>query len=105
MINPIVWPEPFGLVMIESMACGTPVIAWKEGSVPEIIDDGTSGVIVQSIEESVQAVRNVALIDRKKVREVFENRFSSRVMTNNYLELYEDLKNIKPISEAKYLNF
>jgi glycosyltransferase involved in cell wall biosynthesis len=105
MLFPIDWPEPFGLVMIESMACGTPVIAWREGSVPEIIDDGISGFVVESIEESVQSVRNITSIDRKKVREVFENRFSSRIMTNSYLELYEDLKNIKPISEAKYLNF
>ncbi|HXA00491.1 MAG TPA: glycosyltransferase family 4 protein [Cytophagaceae bacterium] len=105
MLFPIDWPEPFGLVMIESMACGTPVIAWKHGSVPEIIEHGVSGFIVQSVEESVEAVKNISSISRKQVRKDFEKRFSSKVMTNNYLDLYEDLKNVKQINEAKYLNF
>jgi glycosyltransferase involved in cell wall biosynthesis len=105
MLFPIDWPEPFGLVMIESMACGTPVIAWKNGSVPEIIDHGVSGFIVQSVEEAVKALRNISSVDRSKVRQIFESRFSSKVMTDNYLELYEDIKNVKSISEAKYLNF
>ncbi|MFL5729798.1 MAG: glycosyltransferase, partial [Cytophagaceae bacterium] len=105
MLFPIDWPEPFGLVMIESMACGTPVIAWSQGSVPEIIDHGVSGFVVQSVEESVEAIRKISSISRKKVREAFERRFSSKVMTQNYLDLYDDLRNVKPISEAKYLNF
>jgi glycosyltransferase involved in cell wall biosynthesis len=102
MLFPIDWPEPFGLVMIESMACGTPVIAWKNGSVPEIIDDGVSGFVVNSMEESVEAVKKISSISRKKVREVFEKRFSSKVMADNYLNLYEDLKNVKQIREVKY---
>jgi glycosyltransferase involved in cell wall biosynthesis len=105
MLFPIDWPEPFGLVMIESMACGTPVIAWKNGSVPEIIDHGITGFVVESIEESVNAIKNISSISRRKVREVFEKRFSSKVMADNYLDLYDDLKNIKPVTEAKYLNF
>jgi glycosyltransferase involved in cell wall biosynthesis len=104
LLFPIDWPEPFGLVMIESMACGTPVIAWKNGSVPEIVDHGISGFIVQSIEESVKAVRNISSVSRKKVRETFEKRFSSKVMADNYMDLYQDLKNAKPVGEAKYVN-
>jgi glycosyltransferase involved in cell wall biosynthesis len=89
------WPEPFGLVMIEAMACGTPVIAWNNGSVPEIIDHGVSGYIVNSMEEAVEAVNNLSKLDRKKVRERFERRFSSRRMALNYIQAYEELINIR----------
>jgi glycosyltransferase involved in cell wall biosynthesis len=104
LLFPIDWPEPFGLVMIESMACGTPVIGWRIGSVPEIIDEGVSGFIVESIEESVEAVKAIASLNRKVVREIFEKRFSAYGMAKNYLEVYEDMVKVKSIDEAKYLN-
>ncbi|HEY8402868.1 MAG TPA: glycosyltransferase family 4 protein, partial [Cytophagaceae bacterium] len=78
------WPEPFGLVMIESMACGTPVIAWKNGSVPEIIDNGESGFIVESMDETIRAIKEIDKIDRSRVRQLFESRFSLDRMVQNY---------------------
>ncbi|WP_225771532.1 glycosyltransferase family 4 protein [Inquilinus sp. Marseille-Q2685] len=88
LVFPIDWPEPFGLVMIEAMACGTPVIAWNCGSVPEVIDHGVSGFIVRSMEEAVEAVERLPELDRGEIRRSFERRFSSRVMAERYLELY-----------------
>ena len=89
LLFPIDWPEPFGLVMIEAMACGTPVIAYRAGSVPEVIDPGVTGLIVESIEEAVRAVEKVQHLDRKRCREVFERRFSSSRMALDYLNIYE----------------
>ena len=91
LLMPIDWPEPFGLVMIESMACGTPVIAYGHGSVPEIIDHGVTGFIVHDQEEAIAAARDVGRIDRVRCREVFEKRFSARVMARNYLDVYREL--------------
>jgi glycosyltransferase involved in cell wall biosynthesis len=91
MLFPIDWPEPFGLVMIESLACGTPVIAWRCGSVPEVMDDGVTGFVVDSIEQAVAAVRRVPELDRARCRAVFEERFSLRRMTDDYLALYETI--------------
>lgn len=91
LLFPIDWPEPFGMVVIEAMACGTPVIAFNHGSVPEIVNKGESGFIVESIDEAVQALENIDLLDRNKVREVFEKRFSARVMAENYVRLYKQL--------------
>ncbi len=88
---PIDWPEPFGLVMIEAMACGAPVIAFRMGSVPEIIDDGLTGYIVGNVDEAVQAVKRVAAMDRRACRRVFEERFSAERMASNYLAVYERL--------------
>jgi glycosyltransferase involved in cell wall biosynthesis len=88
LLFPIDWPEPFGLVMIEAMACGTPVIAWNCGSVPEVIDYGVSGFIVRSMDEAVEAVERLPELDRGEIRRSFERRFSSRVMAERYLELY-----------------
>jgi len=88
LLFPIDWPEPFGLVMIEAMACGTPVIAWDAGSVPEIVDDGVTGFIVRSIDEAVMAVERAASLDRARIRAVFEKRFSVTTMSNRYLDLY-----------------
>ena len=85
------WPEPFGLVMIESMACGTPVIAFNCGSVPEVMDDGLTGFIVNNIDEAVAAVAKVPTLDRAKVRETFDRRWVSRRMAEDYLNLYEEL--------------
>jgi glycosyltransferase involved in cell wall biosynthesis len=91
LLFPIDWPEPFGLVMIESMACGTPVIAYPEGSVPEVIDDGQTGFLVESIDQAVEAVRKIDRIDRGCCRRVFEKRFSARRMACDYLKVYQRL--------------
>src|SRR5690606_4047304 len=85
LLFPIDWPEPFGLVMIEAMACGTPVIAWDHGSVREVVEDGVTGFIVSSMEEAVAAVERLHELDRGNIRRVFERRFSSTVMARAYL--------------------
>ncbi|MBC7928517.1 MAG: glycosyltransferase, partial [Bryobacteraceae bacterium] len=89
LLFPINWAEPFGLVMIEAMACGTPVIAWRKGSVPEIIEDGVNGYVVGSIEEAVDAVDRIGSIDRQVCRDIFERRFDSRRMALDYVDIYE----------------
>jgi len=86
------WPEPFGLAMIEAMACGTPVIAFRNGSVPEIIEDGISGFIVESVDEAVTAVRRVASLNRVRCRQTFEERFTASQMAMNYLAQYAELQ-------------
>jgi glycosyltransferase involved in cell wall biosynthesis len=91
LLFPIDWPEPFGLVMIEAMSCGTPCIAWRTGSVPEVVDDGVTGWIVDSIAAAVDAVRRLSLLDRHLVRARFEQRFSVERMARNYLEIYSKL--------------
>src|SRR5205085_869669 len=91
LLFPIDWPEPFGLVMIEALACGTPVIAWRCGSAPEVIDDGVTGFIVESLDEAVQAVERVPSLSRRRCREVFEQRFSVERMARDYVALYERL--------------
>ncbi|MBA3563635.1 MAG: glycosyltransferase family 4 protein [Gammaproteobacteria bacterium] len=88
LLFPIDWPEPFGLVMIEAMACGTPVIAFRRGSVPEIIDHGRSGFIVDDVDGAVAAVEGVAGLDRAACRRIFEDRFSARRMARGYLAAY-----------------
>jgi glycosyltransferase involved in cell wall biosynthesis len=91
LLFPIDWPEPFGMVLIEAMACGTPVIAWGHGSVPEIIEDGVNGFVVESIESAVDAVRRLSEIERRTCRSVFERRFSARQMAHGYVDTYERL--------------
>ncbi|ADV26356.1 glycosyl transferase group 1 [Pseudoxanthomonas suwonensis 11-1] len=91
LLFPIDWPEPFGLVMIEAMACGTPVIAWDNGSVREVVEDGVTGFIVGSMDEAVAAVERLPELDRATIRRVFERRFSSTVMARGYLDLYRRL--------------
>jgi glycosyltransferase involved in cell wall biosynthesis len=91
LIFPIDWPEPFGLVMIEAMACGTPVIAFNCGSVPEVIDPGLTGFIVKDIDQAVAAVGKVHTLDRARVRARFDRRFTARRMAEDYLDLYEEL--------------
>jgi glycosyltransferase involved in cell wall biosynthesis len=91
---PISWPEPFGLVMIEAMACGTPVIAFNHGSVSEVISDGVSGFIVDSIDEAVRAVERVKSLDRAEVRACFERRFSVDVMAQGYEAAYRTVLQI-----------
>lgn len=91
LLFPIDWPEPFGLVMIEAMACGTPVIAFNQGSVPEVIEDGLTGFIVDDIDAAVEAIGRIGTIDRSKVRARFEDRFSAERMARDYLGLYRRL--------------
>ncbi|HFD15606.1 MAG TPA: glycosyltransferase family 4 protein [Rhodospirillales bacterium] len=91
LLFPIDWPEPFGLVMIEAMACGTPVIAWRCGSVPEIVEPGVTGWIVGSEEEAARALGSADLLDRRRVRARFEARFTARRMALDYLAIYERL--------------
>ena len=88
LLFPIDWPEPFGLVMIEAMACGTPVIAYACGSVPEVIEDGLTGYIVQDDAEAVAAVHRLDVLDRAAIRRRFEQQFSATAMANRYLALY-----------------
>lgn len=91
LLFPIDWPEPFGLVMIEAMSSGTPVIAWNHGSVPEIVSDGVSGVVVGSIEQAVQAIDRVRKLNRLAVREHFEQRFSAARMASGYAAAYREV--------------
>ncbi|MFP4126124.1 MAG: glycosyltransferase family 4 protein [Alphaproteobacteria bacterium] len=91
LLFPIDWPEPFGLVMIEAMACGTPVVAFRCGSVPEVVDDGVTGFIVDDVDGAIQAVRQLDELDRRRVRATFEVRFSAEAMAHSYLRLYERL--------------
>jgi len=91
LLFPIDWPEPFGLVMIEAMACGTPVIAYRAGSVPEVVEDGVTGFIVESEEEAVAAVSKLGRLDRRMIRARFEERFSARRMVREYENLYRNL--------------
>ena len=89
LLFPIDWPEPFGLVMIEAMSCGTPVIAWRNGSVPEVMQDKVSGRIVDTMDDAVAAVDEVFGFDRAKVRDYFERRFTVRRMADDYVQMFE----------------
>jgi len=91
LLFPIDWPEPFGLVMIEALACGTPVIAYRCGSVPEVLEDGITGWIVEGCEEAVQAVARVSTLSRARCRQVFAERFSASRMAQDYLRIYQQL--------------
>jgi glycosyltransferase involved in cell wall biosynthesis len=95
LLFPIDWPEPFGLVMIEAMACGTPVIAFPNGSVAEVIEHDESGFIVHDIDEAVMAAKQAALIDRLRVRTAFEKRFSVERMAADYLSIYRNLCRVR----------
>ena len=88
LLFPIDWPEPFGLVMIEAMAAGTPTIAWRTGSTPEVIDHGRSGFLVNSVGEAVEAVKLAGELPRETVRHCFEQRFTARRMAEDYLRLF-----------------
>jgi glycosyltransferase involved in cell wall biosynthesis len=92
LLFPIDWPEPFGIVMIEAMACGTPVIAFRHGSVPEVIDDGVTGFVVDNVPQAVKKVEQLGSISRRRCRQVFEARFSASRMANDYVELYHELQ-------------
>ena len=100
LLFPIDWPEPFGLVMIEAMACGTPVVAWNCGSTKEIIEPGETGFLVESMEEAVASVRQALTLDRAAIRARFELRFSASAMARRYVELYGDR-----LARCEYLDY
>jgi len=91
LLFPVDWPEPFGLVMIEAMACGTPVLAFRCGSTPEVIDDGITGKLVDSEEEAIAALPEILSYDRHAVRQRFEERFTSARMAKDYVSMYRKL--------------
>jgi glycosyltransferase involved in cell wall biosynthesis len=91
LLFPIDWPEPFGLVLIEAMACGTPVIAWRSGSVPEVIEDGLTGFVVDDMERAIEAVGKLDQLDRAAVRHRFEQRFTAERMAMDYVAAYSAL--------------
>jgi len=92
LLFPIDWPEPFGIVMIEAFACGTPVISYSGGSVGEVMQHGVTGFVVSDQQEAIEAAEQVHRIDRRRCREVFEQRFTSHAMARRYLEVYEQLE-------------
>ena len=98
LLFPIDWPEPFGLVMIEAMACGTPVVAFRCGSTSEVIEDGETGFLVDNLEQAVAAAGRAHLLDRDAIRARFEWRFSSTAMARRYLDVYGDLLARRPFA-------
>ena len=98
LLFPIDWPEPFGLVMIEAMACGTPIVAFNRGSVPEVIENGRSGYIVENIDQAVDAVNAIDALSRKKVRACFDLRYCSAVMAAQYVDIYRKLLSENPVT-------
>jgi glycosyltransferase involved in cell wall biosynthesis len=88
LLFPIDWPEPFGLVMIEAMACGTPVIAYRHGSVPEVMRDGVTGFVVEDIDTAVKAVERISSLSRKACRQYFDDHFTTTRMALDYLSVY-----------------
>jgi glycosyltransferase involved in cell wall biosynthesis len=101
LLFPVDWPEPFGLSMIEAMACGTPVLAFRCGSVAEIVEDGVTGAIVDTVEEAIAALPAVLTLDRKKVRQRFEQRFSATRMALDYVDVYRSLLAASGTSELQ----
>ena len=101
LLFPVDWPEPFGIVMIEAMACGTPVLAFRRGSVPEIVDNGVTGQIVDTEEEAIRMLPQVLALDRHAVRRRFEARFSATRMAKDYIQVYRSLmRRPLPITDA-----
>jgi glycosyltransferase involved in cell wall biosynthesis len=101
LLFPIDWPEPFGLVMIEAMACGTPVIAWRSGAAPEVVTNGVTGFVVESIDEAVQAVGRIPNLSRRGCRQAFEDRFDAARMARDYVEVYRRLAHVGSKRAAK----
>jgi glycosyltransferase involved in cell wall biosynthesis len=97
LLFPIAWREPFGLVMIEAMACGTPVIAYNNGSVPEVLEEGVTGFIVENERQAVDAIAKIDMLDRDRIRAEFDRRFTAHHMAQNYLKLYAQLSKAKRI--------
>jgi glycosyltransferase involved in cell wall biosynthesis len=104
LIFPVDWPEPFGLVQIEAMACGTPVVAFSHGAVPEVIDDGVTGFVVDTVDEAVEAVRKAADLSRPAIRARFDKRFSAGRMAADYLSLYRRLINGEKLGQMAQLS-
>ncbi len=102
LLFPIAWREPFGLVMIESMACGTPVIAFNNGSVSEVLENGVTGFVVASEDEAVKAVRKIPSLNRDRIRAQFDGRFTAEHMARNYLKLYARMASIQSPAAAMY---
>jgi glycosyltransferase involved in cell wall biosynthesis len=100
LLFPIDWPEPFGLVMIEAMACGTPVIAFRSGSVPEVVDDGITGSVVEGEAEAIEAISRLGELDRRRVRSHFEQRFTAERMAKEYVRHYETLLEANGLNRA-----
>jgi len=100
LLFPIDWPEPFGLVMIEAMACGTPVVAFRCGSTPEIIEDGVTGFLVDAKDEAIAAAGRAHRLDRAQIRAQFERRFSATAMARRYLDVYADMLARRPFAET-----
>jgi glycosyltransferase involved in cell wall biosynthesis len=98
LIFPIDWPEPFGLVMIEAMVCGTPVIAFRSGSTPEVVDDGVTGFLVDDVDEAVAAVARVTKLNRDKVRARFDERFAIERVAEDYLNIYRALPGVRRVA-------
>ncbi|KAK5046539.1 hypothetical protein LTR84_008342 [Exophiala bonariae] len=104
LVFPICWLEPFGLVMIEAMACGCPVVAFRVGSVSEIVDHGVTGFVVDTEEEAIDALRQIKRLDRTRIRQRFEERFTSSIMAKKYVDVYERaIKQANALQEAKAL--
>jgi glycosyltransferase involved in cell wall biosynthesis len=101
LLFPVDWPEPFGLSMIEAMACATPVLAFRCGSVPEVVDNGVTGMIVDDVEEAIAALPRVLTLDRRAVRRRFEERFSSARMAQNYLKVYDSILKRSHLAERE----
>jgi glycosyltransferase involved in cell wall biosynthesis len=110
LLFPIDWPEPFGLAMIEAMACGTPVLGFRQGSVPEVVEDGVTGYVVDSVEEAICKIGSLLALDRARVRRRFEQRFTSERMAADYVGIYRELlaklpgrreERVQPILVAK----
>jgi glycosyltransferase involved in cell wall biosynthesis len=95
MLFPIEWSEPFGLVMIEALACGTPVIGWRRGSVPEVLEHGVTGYVVDDVEEAVAAVKRIDVLSRAACRRAFERRFNALRMANDYIAVYRALPGLE----------
>lgn len=98
LLFPIDWPEPFGLVMIEAMACGTPVVAFRCGSTAEVIEDGVTGYLVDTVDQAVVAADRVRLLDRMAIRARFETNYSAAAMARRYLDVYADLLARRPVA-------
>jgi glycosyltransferase involved in cell wall biosynthesis len=100
LLHPINFNEPFGLSVVESMACGTPVIAFPRGSMPEIIEDGVNGLLVSDLDEASSAVKKINLLDRQQCRQIVEKRFSKERMVQDYLNVYRRILELSDKSSA-----
>lgn len=101
LLFPIDWPEPFGLVMLEAFACGTPVVAYRRGSVPEVMSDGETGWVVDDLPQAIEAARRIDRLDRRRCRQVFEERFTAERMAHRYVEVYRSLAAARALREGE----